>query len=64
MITIFLFLSIFCYPSTGRYGLFSHPVLGTETTTLPFFLCTGKVFNPSITGPCSGCPVLTSNPAL
>lgn len=64
IITIFLVLSILFSPKTGRSGFFYHPTLGTETTILPFFLSTGKVFKPSITGPCSGCPVLMSNPAL
>lgn len=64
IMTIFLSLSTLLYPSTGFSGLESHPVLGTETTTFPFFLYTGKVFNPSIIGPCSGCPVFISKPAL
>lgn len=64
MITIFLLLSTLFSPRTALSGFFYHPTFGTETTTLPFFLSTGKVFSPSMIGPCSGCPVLISNPAL
>lgn len=64
IITIFLLLSTLFSPNVGFTGAFYHPTLGTETITFPFFLSTGNVFNPSIIGPCSGCPVLISNPAL
>jgi hypothetical protein len=62
IITIFFDMFMLC--NSGRVGGVYQPTFGTDTITFPFSTFTGNVFNPSSIGPCSGCPVLTSNPAL